>query len=230
MTFALVLLFVALAITIEVIRRKRQKAIAAGALLITEYPTSFDVFDRYFHPGHTWVEISKPQKVKVGVDDFSSRIMGAVEEVQLPLEGQSVRQGDALVVLRHGFRKLTQVAPISGKVVEVNKKLNKDPQLLNTAPFERGWVAKIAPTNLGSDLRNLLKGFAADGWRDAVRAQLIQLLSPAPNSVMQDGGQLVENVGDWLSDEQWNRLVRQFYPDMTSNPSQNKPRNKEQRQ
>ncbi len=225
MTFIFVLLTLALAITIEVVRRGRRKQIRSASVAITEYPSSFGVFDRYFHPGHTWAEVSDPKKVKVGIDDFSSRIMGAVEEIQLPSVGQSISQGDAFIVLRHGVRTLPQVAPISGKIVEVNKRLKKNPKLLNTAPLEQGWVAKIMPTNLGLDLRNLLMGFSADGWRDAVRAQLIQLLSPTPGSVMQDGGQLVEDLGDWLSDEQWNRLVHQFYPSVVSNKPQHKSQN-----
>jgi glycine cleavage system H lipoate-binding protein len=225
MTFLFVLLTLAVAIGFELIRRGRQKQVTEGPVVVTEYPSSFEVIDRYFHPGHTWVEVTGPKRVRVGIDDFSSRIMGAVEEIQLPAVGQSVRQGDTFVVLRHGLRKLPQVAPVSGKVAEVNRKLIKNPRLLNTAPLERGWVAKIVPTNLSLDLRNLLNGFAADGWRDAIRAQLIQLLSPSPGSVMQDGGQLVENLGEWLSDDQWNHLVHQFYPGIVSNQPQNKTQN-----
>ncbi len=225
MTVLLVALTLAVAVAVELVLRGRKKQAAKASNVVTEYPSTFDVFDTYFHPGHTWVEVSDPRRITAGIDDFSSRIIGLVEEIQLPSVGQLVRQGDDFVVLRRGIRRLSHVAPISGRVVAINKSLQKNPRLINTAPLERGWVAKIEPTNLGADLRNLLKGFAADGWRDAVRSQLIQLLSPAPPLVLQDGGQLVDNIGEWLSDEQWNRIVHQFYPHLTYFQPQNKPQN-----
>lgn len=217
MTFLLVILTLIVAVIFELMRRSRKKHASKNHELVTEYPTVFDAFDRYFHPGHTWVLISDQRSMKVGVDDFSVRIIGQVGKIELPEIGQIVRQGDSLAVLQHGSRRLAQVAPISGRIVDVNRKLRRRPELVNASPLERGWLAKILPTNLEADLRNLLKGFAADGWRDSVRAQLIRLFSPSFGTVIQDGGQIVEDFGVHLSDEEWNRIVQQFFTTLLSN-------------
>jgi glycine cleavage system H lipoate-binding protein len=217
MTFILVILTVAIILSVEVLRKSRKSQRHESPELVTEHPTSFEVFDRYFHPGHTWAMVSGSRNVIVGIDDFSSRIIGAVERIELPSVGRTVRQGEPLTFLRHGTRNLAQVAPISGKVVDVNGRLAHHPELLNESPLERGWIAKIVPTSFETDLRNLLKGVVADGWRDAVRLQLVQLFSPKIGIVIQDGGQLVQNFGDHLSDDEWNRLVQQFFPTVLPN-------------
>lgn len=216
MTFLLVILTISVILVIELVRKSRKNESLASADLVTEHPTSFEVIDRYYHAGHSWAMVSGSRQVIVGIDDFSARMIGTVECVDLPASGQAVRQGEPFAVLHHGLRKLAQVAPISGTVAEVNKKIKHNPGLLNESPLESGWIAKIVPTNLEIDLRNLLKGFAADGWREKVREQLIRLTAPKIGVVLQDGGQLVSNLGDHLSDDEWNRLVQQFFPIISS--------------
>jgi glycine cleavage system H protein len=222
MTFILVILTVAVIICIELLIKSREKRVNTHTELVSDHSTSIEVFDRYFHPGHTWAVISGQRNIVVGIDDFSSRMMGAIAEIELPDVGRSVHQGEPLTQLRHGERVLNQVSPISGKVVEVNTRLRQHPELLIDSPLERGWIAKIVPTNLETDLRNLMNGLGADGWRDAVHAQLINLFSSRIGIALQDGGQLVKNLGDYFSDDEWNRLVKQFFPSILPNQKQNK--------
>jgi len=47
-------------------------------------------------------------------------------------------------------------APISGKVVETNKNLVESPELLNKHPYTDGWIAKVKPTDLDSELKGLM--------------------------------------------------------------------------
>jgi len=212
MSFVLVILTVGIILLVEFLHASRKKHPSDSQEMVTEHPTSFDVFDRYFHPGHTWAMVSSSRDVVVGIDDFSSRVVGTVASIDLPVVGQSILQGEPLTFLHHGTRHLLQVAPVSGRVVDVNKRLKRHPELISESPFEHGWIAKVYPTNLDTDLRNLLKGFVADGWRDAIRSQLIQLFSSKIGIVLQDGGQLIQNLGDQFSDDEWNQLVQQFFP------------------
>ncbi len=212
MTFILAILTSAVILSLELIRRSQMKSKLANPKLVAEHPASYDLFDRYFHPGHTWAMISGSHSVTVGIDDFSSRVIGNLSKIELPTIGQRIHQGDPFALLYHGSRNLVQVSPISGKIVEVNKKLKRNLGLINDSPLEHGWIVKVLPTSLETDLRNLLKGIVADGWQDAVRTQLIQLFSPRIGTVVQDGGQLVQSLGDHLSDDEWNSLVRHFFP------------------
>jgi glycine cleavage system H protein len=217
MTFLLVIMTVAIILAIELVRNSHRTQSHASPELVTEYPTSFEVLERYFHPGHTWAMVSGSRNVVVGIDDFSSSIMGTVDRIDLPKVGQAVRQGEALTLLCHGARRLAHVAPISGKIVDVNKKLENQPGLLNESPFERGWIARIAPANFDIELRNLFKGIAADGWRNAIRSQFTQFFSPNIGIAIQDGGQIVQNLGDHLRDDEWSLLVQQFFPTVSPN-------------
>jgi len=220
MTIILVILTMAIIFSFEIFRRSRRKEVNKNAELVTEHPASFDVFDRYFHPGHTWALVSGPRGVIVGSDDFSSRIIGKIATIDLPVVGQLIQQGEPLACLHHGMRRLAQIAPISGKVIAINKKLKDHPELLNESPFEHGWIAKVLPSSLDTDLRNLLKGFVADGWRDGVRTKFIQLFSSRIGVVMQDGGQLVSDLGECFSDEEWNLIIQKFFPLVLPNKNQ----------
>jgi glycine cleavage system H protein len=165
------------------------------------------------------------REVTVGADDFSERLIGTLTGIDLPAVGQTLQQGEGFARLRHGNRVLTQSAPISGTIVEVNDKLARKPTLLNDSPLEKGWVAKIVPSDLKADLRNLLSGATAEAWRGAVQAQLIQFFSPRIGTVLQDGGHLVKNIGDQVSDEEWKYLVQEFFSTDTEHLPQNKPKN-----
>src|SRR5205807_5435770 len=47
-----------------------------------------------YHPGHTWALNESPSLVRVGMDDFASKLVGTMERVTLPQRGQWIRQGD----------------------------------------------------------------------------------------------------------------------------------------
>lgn len=224
MSFLLLLLAVVVFVTLDILRRKRSAA-GKGVRHPFEISVVTEIIACYFHPGHTWALVSGSKTVKVGADDFSERMIGNLSSIDLPQVGKTVHQGEPLAFLHRGNRTLAQVSPITGKIVQVNERLIKSPSLLNRSPLERGWIAKILPTELDHDLRNLLKGATADGWRESVRMQLIHMFSPRIGTLMQDGGQLIENLGDQFPDDDWNRLVRDFFPIAVPTQSRAKPTN-----
>jgi len=224
MTFILVIATAAVILAFEVVRRSRRTLVGSAPRSLN--PATPDTVDRYFHPAHTWAEVKTGMaEVTVGSDEFSSRLVGTLDEIDLPVVGRVVRQGELLAVLRRGNRVLTQLSPVSGIVIETNKGLRREPELLNESPLEKGWLAKILTSSLREDLRNLLSGASADAWREAVRAQLVDFFSPKFGPVLQDGGQLIRNVGDQLTDEEWERLVRHFFPFDVPQTPQNNPKN-----
>lgn len=83
--------------------------------------------------------------------------------------------------------------------------------MVNSSPLERGWIVRIAPTQLAIDLRNLLKGAVADRWQEAVSSQVVRWFSSSLHPVLQDGGQMVDNVSDLMNDEEWQRFVQEFF-------------------
>src|ERR1700684_298111 len=64
-----------------------------------------------YHPGHTWALSESPNLVRVGIDDFASKLVGKVEHVMLPQRGQWIRQGQKVwSIVRNGV-KVDMVSP-----------------------------------------------------------------------------------------------------------------------
>ena len=176
-----------------------------------------EVIERYFHPGHSWALVQPfAEEILVGVDDFSQRFIGTIESIALPQAGSTIRQGEAMVTMSKGTKSLSQVAPISGVIAEVNDRVRVTPSIVNDSPLEKGWLLKIVPHELSVERHNLLRGVAADRWQDGVRSHLIHWFSPKIGFAMQDGGRMINNISDQVSNEEWLMLVEEFFPNCPS--------------
>ncbi|MGA9407374.1 MAG: glycine cleavage system protein H [Bacteroidota bacterium] len=175
-------------------------------------PVSTEIIERYFHRGHSWVLVQSSKEVIAGIDDFAQRCIGRLGSIELPRAGSVLRQGETMVTMKHGSKSLSTVAPVSGTILEVNARLGDNPSIINDSPLEKGWIVKIAPQDLAFELHNLFKGVIADRWQEAVRAHLVHWLSPHVGPVMQDGGDIVDNVSDLVNGQEWHLLIGEFFP------------------
>ena len=158
--------------------------------------------ERYYHPGHTWVELNpEDRSVLVGLDTFTSKIIGPVDKIDLPREGQIIQQGNPIWTLIRGSRRLTQVAPMTGKVVKVNSQ----------GTSKESWLVKLSPIELRQNLNNLLKGELADKWTLWSKSQFVLKFVPNPVPVYQDGGELTDDLCKDLTDEQWDKVQKEFF-------------------
>jgi glycine cleavage system H protein len=216
MVIALFILMVLVFLTAEYFFLSKKVSVSPQVPAIPHPPLAMDSIERYLHPGHSWALVQPSRPVVVGVNDFSQRFIGKIDSVELPEKGSVLRQGEAMVTLKHGTKSLSQVAPISGVVVEVNSRLKDDPSVINTSPLEKGWIAKISPRDLTLEVRNLLSGIAADRWQEEMRTLLVRWFSPRMGVVMQDGGKVVDNVSDLVDSAEWHLLVNDFFPQCDS--------------
>ena len=196
-------------------RRKRVHAISPDSR--TAYadtgPPVTSVADLFFHPGHTWVRVAPDGLLSIGVSDFAAHFAGKLADVELPREGASLTQGEpAWTLVSERQRRLPQVMPVEGKVLEVNRELLRDPHLLQSSPYGDGWVLKARARRLGESLRNLLHGRAAETWLDGSKTGITSQLSPALGALAQDGGEWVAAFGDLLPDQDWERLRKEHFP------------------
>jgi len=216
MVIALVILTLIVCLTVEALRRSRSAPMPESQVSEAKVAVAAEVIERYLHPGHTWALVQGPKDITVGVDDIVQRLIGKVESIEIRPQGSLVAQGDALVTLRRGQRSLTLVAPVSGTLVEINKRLEDHASLVNDSPYDKGWIAKVLPARLGVELRNLLKGAMAERWMEGVRAQVGQWFGPKLGMVLQDGGQWIENPGEMLNDKEWSELAATVFPACSS--------------
>ena len=113
--------------------------------------------DLYYHEEHSWARVDGT-KVTVGMTDFFQKEAGDVVFVDLPEEEDDVTQGEVCgkIQSRKWIGKL--VAPVSGEIAELNEDLEDDTSLINTDPYDKGWILVIEASDLESELDNLIHG------------------------------------------------------------------------
>ena len=113
--------------------------------------------DLYYHKDHSWARVDG-NKVTVGMNDFFQKEAGDIVFVDLPEEEDDVSQGETCgkIQSRKWIGKL--VAPVSGEIAEVNESLEDDTSLINTDPYDKGWILVLEASNLEEELGNLMKG------------------------------------------------------------------------
>jgi len=102
---------------------------------------------------HEWVQLGGT-RARVGITDHAQHELTDVVYVELPAVGKVVRRGEELGVVESVKAASEVYAPVSGKVVELNKSLEDHPELMNTQPYGDGWfvVLEIADAQEAKDL------------------------------------------------------------------------------
>ncbi len=103
---------------------------------------------------HEWAK-QNGTKIIVGITEYAQKELSDVVFVELPKVGQDVKQGVACCVVESVKAAFDIYAPVSGKIVEVNKKLEGEPGLINKEPYGEGWFFAITPNNL-NELNGLM--------------------------------------------------------------------------
>ena len=166
---------------------------------------------RYIHAGHTWMRETEDGDVLVGVDDFAQSIIGTIEEIQLPPLLKRLTQGNPGWSVKHGQRVVPMVSPVTGRVIEKNEMVLRNPLLINSSPYGDGWLLRVRPKHLKMQLNNLFSGRAASQWLEQAREQVIRLFTSTPALMYQDGGLLIKDLADRCSDEEWESLKKEFF-------------------
>jgi len=111
---------------------------------------------------HEWVKTLPDGSVLIGITDHAQAALGDLVFVETPKVGRKLVAGDACAVVESVKAASDVYAPISGEVLDANPKLVEAPELLNTEPYESGWLWKMQPSN-AAELATLLDaaGYAA---------------------------------------------------------------------
>jgi len=104
---------------------------------------------------HEWALV-KRDHVIVGITDYAQKALHEIVYVELPSLGSEIKQMKTMGTVE-SVKAVSEIfAPVSGKVVEINKNLVENPELLNNHPYTDGWIAKVKPTSLDSELKGLM--------------------------------------------------------------------------
>jgi len=106
---------------------------------------------------HEWVDADEHGNVRIGISDHAQEALGDLVYVELPAIGDEVGQGDPIAVVESVKAASDIYAPVSGKVIAINEELDDDPAVINTDPYDDGWLFQLELTD-SSEL---------DGLKDA---------------------------------------------------------------
>ena len=95
---------------------------------------------------HEWIRL-KGNRAVVGVSDFAQKQLGDVVFVELPTEGTELVKENTFGVVESVKTVSDVYAPLSGRVVAVNKDLETQPDLVNSDPYGKGWMIEIEVTD-----------------------------------------------------------------------------------
>ena len=165
-----------------------------------------------YHPGHTWALSESPSLVRVGMDDFASKLTGKVESITLPQRGQWIRQGQKMYTLHRDGSAVDMVSPIEGTVSHINEFIVTNPKLALSDPYGDGWLVTVQAPDAKTSFRNLLGGPLARWWTEESASRL-QRRMPAvmAGAMAQDGGVAVDNIGAEIPDQDWLPLAKEFF-------------------
>ncbi len=93
---------------------------------------------------HEWIRVDGNGVATVGISHHAQKELGDIVFVELPEPGATVRGGGEAAVIESVKAASDIYSPVSGEIVEVNKALADSPETVNGAPYEGGWLFKIA--------------------------------------------------------------------------------------
>ena len=116
--------------------------------------------DLQYTEDHEYVKkTSDPKIVAIGITDYAQGELGDIVYLELPSVGASFKKHDVFGTIEAVKAVSELFSPVSGEVVEVNAKLEKEPQLVNSAPYGDGWMVKMKVTD-ASELKELMDASA----------------------------------------------------------------------
>ncbi len=109
---------------------------------MSETPT-----DLRYTSTHEWARKGDDGNIQVGISDYAQHALGDVVFIELPEIGTQIEAKDEVVVVESVKAASDIYAPVAGEIVRVNDALEDEPQLLNSEPYDKGWIFEIQPSD-----------------------------------------------------------------------------------
>ncbi len=108
----------------------------------------------YYTKTHEWLKVDG-DVASIGITDFAQNQMSDIVYVDFPKIGASIKAGEIVGTVESVKSAEDFFSPVTGKVVDVNKVLEKTPEDINKNPYE-AWIVKLKLSN-PSEVNNLMK-------------------------------------------------------------------------
>ena len=165
----------------------------------------------YLHRGHAWAALEGDDRVRVGLDDFSQKLLGPADEIRLPEIGKVYHQDHLFMALFREGKRSSFEAPVDGAIEAINPKVLQNPSLIHDDPYGEGWLFMVKPVNLRRNLENLLSGEGAVIWINEESHRLLKMMDTRVGVTLPDGGAIADDVYGNYQDLGWRPLVQAFF-------------------
>ncbi len=104
---------------------------------------------------HEWVKL-EDDYAYIGITDFAQHELGDIVYVEIETLGEKLKQHDVFGTVEAVKTVSDLFLPLAGEVMEINPKLEANPELVNSDPYGDGWMIKMKIGNL-EEVQGLLK-------------------------------------------------------------------------
>ena len=91
---------------------------------------------------HEWIRV-EGDEIVIGVTDFAQGELGDVVFIEIETQGENLSKGDTFGTIEAVKTVSDLYMPVDGEVLEVNSALEDTPELVNSEPFEGGWMIRV---------------------------------------------------------------------------------------
>ena len=123
--------------------------------------------DLRYTQSHEWVRLNDDGTVTIGITEHAQEQLGDLVFVETPEVDSSFSSGEALGVVESVKAASDIYAPLDGKVVDTNGELADEPELINSDPYEGGWIYRMEPAD-ATQVENMMD---ADAYDDFVASE-----------------------------------------------------------
>jgi len=112
-----------------------------------------------YTPKHTWARVTPEGNIRVGLSDYAQRHLKGIARIMTEAVDKEISKMEPFGVAETWMFMFDLYAPVSGKIVKINRKLKNEPNLINKDPYGEGWIIEIKPKNsltLEQELKSLL--------------------------------------------------------------------------
>jgi glycine cleavage system H protein len=102
--------------------------------------------DLRYIESHEWVR-AENGRARIGITDYAQDQLGDIVYVELPQVGKSIAKGGVFGSVESVKAVSELYMPIGGKIVEINATLENSPEMVNTSPYDQGWMLVVEPSD-----------------------------------------------------------------------------------
>jgi len=112
---------------------------------------------------HEWIRVEGDHAV-IGITDYAQNELGDIVFIEVETEGETLEKEETFGTIEAVKTVSDLFMPVGGEVIEFNKQLEQNPEIVNKDPYGEGWIIKVKISDL-TEIDDLLD---AEGYAELI--------------------------------------------------------------